>query len=103
MDSNIDWGQDVLKLKAFLDRYGNPEICASYFGRADLWYYGVAHRPIPATEDAKGRAGVDCLAAISVTQLYGVYGREGEYEWLRRLTPIRKIGYSIYVYDLRKK
>jgi hypothetical protein len=40
--------------------------------------------------------------AISVTPLQGVYVPVEAYRWLQELEPTAKIGYSIYVYDLRK-
>ena len=43
------------------------------------------------------------IAAISVTPLYGLYVPEGDYAWLRERRPAARIGYSIYLYDLRKR
>jgi len=100
LDSNIDWGQDVLKLKSWMDAQGVKQICSCYFGTAELRYYGIDWSNIPPTPDRRGEA--DCFAAISVTPLYGVYVAPGDYQWLRDLKPVAKIGYSIYVYDLRK-
>lgn len=40
--------------------------------------------------------------AASATVLQDVYTQPGELAYLRQRTPIAKIGYSIYVYDLRK-
>jgi hypothetical protein len=103
-DSNIDWGQDSKKLKKYLDSTGwKGEVCLSYFGTAPPSYYGVHTVYLPETEDVERRRNVDCLAAISVTQLCEVYAKPGEYQWLREREPIAKVGYSIYVYDLRKR
>ena len=44
-----------------------------------------------------------CVAAASVTPLYGLYVAHDRYRWLRELKPTAKIGYSIYVYDLRRR
>lgn len=103
-DSNIDWGQDVKKLKKYLDSTGwKGQVCVSYFGSASTVYYGIHPVYLPETKDIEQRRNVDCLAAISVTQLYDVYIRPGTFQWLRELKPIAKVGYSIYVYDLRKR
>ena len=48
------------------------------------------------------RANLDCVVAVSATVLYGAYVPGDYYAWLRELTPTAKVGYSIYVYDLRK-
>jgi hypothetical protein len=100
LDSNIDWGQDLIKMKSWMDARGVKEICHLYFGSADQTYYGIEGPGIPATRDHRAEA--DCFAAISVTPLYGDYVKPGEYAWLRELQPVARIGYSIYVYDLRK-
>ena len=100
LDSNIDWGQDLIKLKSWMDAHGVKEVCNCYFGTADLSHYGIGGPEIPTTRDRRGEA--DCYAAISVTPLYGLYVQPGEWAWLRDLQPVAKIGYSIYVYDLRK-
>ena len=102
VDSNLDWGQDVKKLKVYMDRNGIDEVCLAYFGTADVDYYGIRHRDLPRTSDKEGRKNVNCVAVISATLLQDVYTAPGSYEWLRQLEPIERIGYSIYVYDLRK-
>ncbi len=103
-DSNIDWGQDSKKLKKYLDSMGwKGRVCLAYFGTAHPAYYGIHSVGMPETKDVEQRRNVDCVAAISVTLLYDVYIKPGTYQWLRELTPVAKVGYSIYVYDLRKR
>lgn len=103
-DSNIDWGQDLKKLRKYLDGTGwKGDVCLCYFGSASPLYYGIRSVYLPETKDVEQRRNVDCLAAISVTQLYDVYIAPGTFRWLRELKPMAKVGYSIYVYDLRKR
>jgi hypothetical protein len=97
LDSNIDWGQDVLKLGRYLDRIGyEGEVCKAYFGTTRWWYYDVPESPEP-----KYGADNDCLAAVSVTALHGVYTPQDRYRWLREMEPVARVGYSIHLYDLR--
>jgi hypothetical protein len=106
LDSNIDWGQDTKKLKTFLDARGIHRVCRVYFGNAILAHYGIEELPLPdanSPDAAKEIRDVDCMAAASVTPLYGLYVKGDPYRWLRAREPIAKIGYSIYVYDLRKR
>jgi hypothetical protein len=104
LESNIDWGQDLKKLRVFLTPYGNVPVCLAYFGNADLDYYGFASvGVIPWTTDAGGRERVNCMAAISVNLLYGLYTDAGAYSWLRAQKPLARVGGSIYVYDLRNE
>lgn len=99
-DSNLDWGQDVKKLKLFMKEQGLNYVCMVYFGQADLDWYNIDYRYLPTSDDTKGINSFDCVAVISVTALYG---EGGTYRWLRDLTPSARIGYSLYVYDLRKE
>jgi 4-amino-4-deoxy-L-arabinose transferase-like glycosyltransferase len=102
-DSNVDWGQDVKKLRAYLAGRNAMEPCISYFGNTPLRYYGIGERDVPVTSDLEARNNVNCIAAVSVTELQGVYGDPGKYAWLREREPDARIGYSIYVFDLRKR
>lgn len=97
-DSNIDWGQDVKKLKSYMDTNSIDHVCMSYFGQADLVTYGINYWYIPDNANFQGDRQLDCVVAISVTSLYS---REREYSWLLSYEPTARIGYSIYVYDLR--
>jgi hypothetical protein len=103
LDSNLDWGQDLEKLKAYLDKLHNPPLCMAYFGQAIPEYYGIASARLPVSADLAGRNGMDCVAAVSATLLYGLYTPPGAYQWLRAMHPDDRIGYSIYIYDLRRK
>jgi len=42
------------------------------------------------------------VAAASVTPLYGLHSGRESYRWLRDMEPIARIGYSMYLYDLRQ-
>ena len=95
VDSNIDWGQDLKRLKTYLNRQGEKGACLAYFGSALPAYYGIEYDGPPAR-------GENCLAAVSVTPLMGMYVPGDPYAWLRKYTPMAKVGYSIYIYDLRR-
>jgi hypothetical protein len=92
VDSNIDWGQDVLKLKTYMGANGLPSIALEYFGSADLGYYQVAYEPL----EVAIRAGRRCRAAISATALE----MNPRFAALRKCQPIERVGYSIYIYEL---
>ena len=91
VDSNVDWGQDLKRLKTYA---GEREICLSYFGNADPAYYGIKYRPL--TDAAKADS---CDIAISVNSLY----TGDQFAWLRNEKPDARIGYSIYYYDRQKR
>jgi len=100
VDSNLDWGQDVRNLKVYMDDHRIPSVCISYFGWADLDYYGIRHRSLPEIRDIVTADRLDCVAAISATHL-ALY--RDRFAGLDQLEPDARIGYSIYMYDLRRR
>lgn len=103
LDSNLDWGQDLKKLKVFMDDNHLRSLCLDYFGYATPSYYGIKDEYLPKTWDKDEMERMDCIGAISVTLLYDLYIRKGSYEWLRRRVPLGTVGNSIYLYDLRRR
>jgi hypothetical protein len=100
-DSNIDWGQDAKKLGRYMAVNDIDEVCIAYFGVTDFEYYQVRHRQLPLVEDGKPMP--DCVAALSVTELLNVYSATDLGAWFRKREPDARVGYSIYLYDLRKE
>jgi hypothetical protein len=105
VDSNLDWGQDLKRLKRFLDEKGIDRVYMSYFGTADPCYYKIRFVSLPGNPPGCGREPRDLRAdfiAISATNLQSVYlFHKGSFEWLKAYKPIAQIGYSIFVYDIR--
>ena len=92
VDSNIDWGQDLLKLRDYLHGARAPCVALEYFGAADLPYYGM---DLPKLKPMLA-GGARCLGAVSATALR----MDPQLAPLRRCEPLARVGYSIYVYDL---
>jgi len=102
-DSNIDWGQDVKKLVHWLDAHGTRRARVFYFGNAQLRYYGVVEVGFPGPRDQQGWNEIDDYCVASVTPLLGNYVPLEDLAQLRLRNPIAEVGWSMYVYDLRKK
>jgi hypothetical protein len=102
LDSNLDWGQDLKRVRRFMQDHHIEKIRLQYFGSFEPSDIGLRYDGVPLTSDARGRAGLDEYVAISATLLNGQYVDPQWFAWLRPLTPVERIGYSIYVYDLRK-
>jgi len=100
LDSNIDWGQDLARLKAWMERNKLDSVCLSYFGMADLEYYGIREYSL-LNMTAQDRKEFGCVAAVSQNNLYDLYHPPGTHAWAREMTPFGHIGYSILLYDLR--
>ena len=92
-DSNLDWGQDLKRIRAYLDRHS--EIAAPYVeypadGPSSLDYYGIRHRPPEAITPAM--AGV---LIIGVTRL-----SDPSVAFLRALPIADRITPGVFVYKL---
>ena len=76
IDSNLDWGQDLLRLRAWLDRHAEPgePVYACYFG-SDLMNRVLPQADSPDIAPAVGapRRLQPGLYCISATLLQGVY------------------------------
>jgi hypothetical protein len=111
-NSNIDWGQDLLYLKRWLDenRAGQP-LYLAYYGPVDPHVAGIAYRLPP-----EGSVEMPDLEpgwyAVSVNHIQGypfpLPDGTGNwqsrpryaYAYFRRFEPVGSAGYSIYIYHL---
>jgi Dolichyl-phosphate-mannose-protein mannosyltransferase len=102
LDSNIDWGEDLKKLKSHINTHPAPQYCLEYFGTAEPSYYGIEHTGYVARTNQPGeRRDMDCMVAISATVLYDLYEAPGSFTWLRARKPVGRVG-GIWIFDVRK-
>jgi hypothetical protein len=106
LDSNLDWGQDLRRLRAFVEAHHIEQIAMDYFGGGSP-AYELGAKYIP-WESAKGP--YPGWLAVSVGLLQFAQARwdpalehpaVDAYIWLQGKAPVAQIGYSIYVFDLR--
>src|SRR5687768_6289731 len=71
IDSNLDWGQDLKKLKEWSDQSGGATLCLSYFGHANPQYYGISYEPLESLRDLDEVLNSNCIVAVSAHLLYG--------------------------------
>lgn len=92
-DSNIDWGQDLKRLKKWLDDNQIQEpVLLEYFwtGEDGPTYYGINWQRLePNNPDQKG------YIAIGVGAL-----QTEKFSWLKKFQPIAQVGYSINIYKI---
>jgi len=106
LDSNLDWGQDLYRVKAAADAIDpDAPLYLLYFGHVDPALYGIAYQLVPATPVAGLVAvsenflgGYDYLTVAPDGSVVGVDGDTAA--WLRDRTPVRRLG-SIALYDTR--
>lgn len=104
VDSSLDWGQDLSRIKPWLDAHNArpvPDpVFLFYFGSADPSYYGIKARRMPLADGLKAAVPFVPLAGgiyfVSATNLANVYSPyhgawtmpwENEYQKLRALEP----------------
>jgi hypothetical protein len=122
-NSNVDWGQDLLYLKAWLQQHPEARpLGLAYFGVVDPRILGIDFVLAPSVQGiVVPEAQASSFAhgpqpgyfAVSVNYLYGttfVCFKQADaeatpcggddYEYFRMFEPIARLGYSIYVYHL---
>ena len=104
VDSNLDWGQDLKRLKQWVDQNNIDKIYIDYFGGGRPEYYlKEKYESWHGTETGFPK---NNYLAISATFLQGGKGKPiveipqavNYYQWLNDYEPIARIGYSIFVY-----
>jgi hypothetical protein len=111
VDSNLDWGQDLGRLKSWMDREEIPMLKLAYFGFGSPRHLELRHEVLPADnpysrlEEEWSRASpfrAGDVVAISATALVGALHQDHEYylRVFRKMKPIASIGRSIFVYRL---
>lgn len=108
IDSNLDWGQDLYRLKPALERLGvEGEIGLLYYGHVDPVLYGIRYALVPSWE-------IRNVVAVSVNYLMGhtypatsadgravPIGRD-HLAWLRGREPVARAG-TIWIFDTRAR
>ena len=94
VDSDLDWGQDLPRLREAIAQRGVDHLWLAYFGTTDLAAYplGAPVRALPPRMPVKG------WVAVSRTLLAGAYGTD--YSWLQSMKPTAEIGRSMLLYRI---
>jgi 4-amino-4-deoxy-L-arabinose transferase-like glycosyltransferase len=104
IDSNIDWGQDLLRLREFMSKQGIEKVQLAYFGHGLPEFYGINYEPLAMPPEPG-------YVAISATLLQGhpyfltyldppQLAEAGQFSALRRMQPVGRAGYSIMIYRI---
>ncbi len=103
IDSNIDWGQDLMRLREYMDQRALPSINLAYFGRVHPAVYGIRFVPLEPGQ-AHGPTVVSASFLMGRPYFWYLGGRQRwvparTYTWLQRYQPVARVG-SMFVYDL---
>jgi 4-amino-4-deoxy-L-arabinose transferase-like glycosyltransferase len=102
-DSNVDWGQDLKRLKTFLDARGLGPVRLCFHMKGYPPYYGLQAEPMePAEMVADPAPGVYAISTHCLARVREHNAAAGrELDWLARFTPIGRVGRSTYVFEVR--
>jgi hypothetical protein len=102
IDSNLDWGQDLIRLREYLEQQRIDKVNLAYFGRVNPAVYGIHFTPLE--RDSHGIAVISASFLMGRPYLWYQGGRlrwvpADSYAWLRERAPIARVG-SMFVYRL---
>lgn len=110
VDSNLDWGQDLIGLREYMARENIASVKLSYIGTADPAAYGITYEPLPGfpyhqwQDDSVPEILSDPpggVYAISASNLQGLRFKNRDlYAKFRERKPDAVIGYSIFIYRI---
>jgi hypothetical protein len=96
VDSDLDWGQDLRRLKHALSERKIDSFSFVYRGTADLQREGFPpYKFLWPNERASGWIAVSLLARATGSE-------DGGYDWLSAYTPVQRIGKSIDLYYIER-
>jgi hypothetical protein len=113
VDSNVDWGQDLIRLRKWQVENDVGDLKLGYFGTADPAFYGLAYEPLPGFPRPEFYAHLwdnppfnpaapePGVYAISVSSLWESHAEnKNVYAWFRERQPDAQVGYSILIYEV---
>jgi hypothetical protein len=104
VDSNLDWGQELVSLAEFQAANQTGPVHLSYFGSADPSAYGVEYVCLPSLgllSCPEADLPADGWVAVSATCLQGLCTADpGFYAPLRHRQADAVLGHSMFLYDL---
>lgn len=93
-DSNLDWGQDLLRLADVVKREHIDHLYVAYWGTADWRHFIPQGQQLPPLTPVHGWIAISENERIFLGQTADVE----PYAWLRRYKPVRRVGTSIWLY-----
>lgn len=106
-DSNLDWGQDIKRLKLWLDEHHIGEVSLAVFTGSVPERYGIQTIKLPGPYEPPDAHGFQRFAPAPGVYVIGASSWQGlrldnpdTYDWFRRQKPAARIGYSLFVYQV---
>lgn len=104
IDSNLDWGQDLVELGMYMERNQIKHVKLGYFGRVDPRIYDI---PYQIAERKKGEGIYVISANFLMGRPYYLLAPDGKitlidfnhYRQFRKLRPKARIGNTLYLFN----
>ncbi|MDY0019251.1 MAG: glycosyltransferase family 39 protein [Anaerolineae bacterium] len=104
VDSNLDWGQNLWDLKAWMEAHGESHVYYAHYSPARPETYGINATflpPDPRAEALAPWAPKAGLYAIGATVLQGPYAPDiNTYAWFRTHEPVARLGNALFLYKV---
>ena len=110
VDSNVDWGQELIGLRKYMTEESIPSVKLSYHGTADPNAYGIKYEPLPSYPYNQWSSDTvpdvlqnppDGVYAISANNLQGLRFKNRDlYATFRQRKPDAVLGHSIFIYRI---
>ena len=104
VDSNLDWGQNMWQLRAWMEENSVETVSYAHFSPDRPQVYGIRADFLPPDPRAIPFAPFDPapgVYAIGATVLQGAYTPDvNTYSWFRSHEPLARLGDALFVYDV---
>ncbi|HTR24605.1 MAG TPA: glycosyltransferase family 39 protein [Terriglobales bacterium] len=95
-DSNLDWGQGLVALKAYQEAHPEETIHLAYFGLVDPGWYGIRYVPLKEDERVTG------TVVVSATHLSGQLLKNPEaYRWVLGARRKTILDHCLFVFEVK--
>ena len=90
-DSNIDWGQDILRLARVVEELHIDHVHTAFMNSTRLGEHGIHATTLVPHQQVTGW--------VAASENWLRFGEaKGDYDWLRNYRPVRQVGKSIRLY-----
>ena len=112
VDSNVDWGQDLVRLQDWMTENEVKQVKLSYFGSADPAYLNLNYQPLPGEplhrdlwwavpfDRTNPEPGVYAISIHNLQEMPLRVEEKTVYAWFREREPDDWIGNSIAIYEV---
>jgi len=96
--ANVDWGQNLKRLKHYLDKHQYEAVKMCFEGTVRPEYYGIRSEPLQIADLGKRpEPGIYVISAHGLVRARAFFN----IDWLKKYELVDVIGYSFYVFRVR--